>query len=184
MKEFKDEMKEFKDEMKEFKDEMKEFKDKMEKSTDELNKKWGDLSNKLGTVVEDIVAPNIPAVAKKYFGITSFERIAMNIQQKSHKSNQIKEFDLILASDNIVLLNETKTTILQNYLDDFVDNLPEFLDFFSEYRGKEIIPIFSSLKFSASQISYLSRNRIYAMAMTGNTMDILNFNDIQRKPLA
>ena len=32
------------------------------------NKKWGELANKLGTIVEDIVAPNLPRIAREYLG--------------------------------------------------------------------------------------------------------------------
>jgi len=32
------------------------------------DRKWGDLVNKMGTLVEDMVAPNIPGVAEEYFG--------------------------------------------------------------------------------------------------------------------
>ncbi|HEC32648.1 MAG TPA: hypothetical protein ENI63_00115, partial [Candidatus Kaiserbacteria bacterium] len=63
MGEFKDEMGEFKDEMREFKDEMGEFKDRTEKMLSAQNKRWGEIANKMGTVVEDIVAPNIPRIA-------------------------------------------------------------------------------------------------------------------------
>ncbi|HEC97425.1 MAG TPA: hypothetical protein ENI58_04615, partial [Nitrospirae bacterium] len=63
MREFKDEMREFKDEMREFKDEMGEFKDRTEKMLSAQNKRWGEIANKMGTVVEDIVAPNIPRIA-------------------------------------------------------------------------------------------------------------------------
>jgi len=48
-------------EMLEFKDEMREFKR-------EMNKRWGELANKMGTLVEDIVAPNISGIAREYFG--------------------------------------------------------------------------------------------------------------------
>jgi hypothetical protein len=34
---------------------------------------WGELANKMGTLVEDIVAPNIPRIAKRYFGAEELE---------------------------------------------------------------------------------------------------------------
>ena len=40
--------------------EMKDFKD-------EMNKRWGELVNKMGTIIEDIIAPNIPTIAQRYF---------------------------------------------------------------------------------------------------------------------
>jgi len=32
-----------------------------------MNKRWGELANKMGTVVEDIVAPSIPRLAREIF---------------------------------------------------------------------------------------------------------------------
>lgn len=61
------EMREFKDEMKVFKDEMKEFQKESEKDRREMNKKWGEIANKMGTLVEDIVVPNIEGIAQRYF---------------------------------------------------------------------------------------------------------------------
>jgi archaellum component FlaC len=203
MKDFKDEMKDFKDEMKDFKDEMRVFKDNVDKtivelkattselknttaqlskemsdSKAELNKKWGDLANRLGTVVEDIVAPNLPTVAKKYFKIEHIQRSMMNLYIESETLKKGKEFDLILVSKDYVLLNETKTTIRQNYIDDFIQSLPEFYEFFPELKGKKLIPIFSSLKFTPQQLAYLTKHKIYAMSMAGSTMELLNFEEI------
>ncbi|MFN3561902.1 MAG: hypothetical protein ACK4XM_08350, partial [Chloroherpetonaceae bacterium] len=207
MKDFKDEVLVFKDEMKDFKDEMKEFKDNVDKtivelkettaqlgkelkettarlskemsdSKAELNKKWGDLANRLGTVVEDIVAPNLPTVAKKYFKIEHIQRSMMNLYIESETLKKGKEFDLILVSKDYVLLNETKTTIRQNYMDEFIQSLPEFFEFFPELKGKKLIPIFSSLKFTPQQLAYLTKHKIYAMSMAGSTMELLNFEEI------
>ncbi|KER09395.1 MAG: hypothetical protein HY22_11860 [[Candidatus Thermochlorobacteriaceae] bacterium GBChlB] len=193
MKDFKDEMKDFKDEMKDFKDEMKDFKDEMnafknridkfvensEKSREEMNKKWGDLVNKLGTIVEDIVAPSIPAVAAKYFGIADYDKLLVNAYVRSSVNRSVRrEFDVVLIAETAVLWNETKSTVRQDYMEQFISALPSFTDFFPECTDKRLVPIFSSLKLTVEQIKFLSRNNIYAMAMTGSVMDIMNFNDV------
>lgn len=60
--------------MKDFKNEMKDFKDEMKADHKKMNKQWGDLANKMGTLIEDIVAPAVDPVVKKYFGreVTGF----------------------------------------------------------------------------------------------------------------
>ncbi len=187
-KEFKDEMKEFKDEMKEFKTQTLIYQARLEETTVELkqsvkdlNKKWGELSNKLGTIVEDIVAPNLPSVAEKYFGLKNIDRMMLNIYVSSQKPDVIgREFDAILVSGETVLLNETKSTVRQNYMEAFIEMLPEFFDYFPELRGKNIVPIFSSLSLNPEQVAFLTKRGVYAMAMSGNTMDILNYDDVAR----
>ena len=150
----------------------------MSDSKAELNKKWGDLANKLGTVVEDIVAPNIPTIAKKYFKVEEIQRIMMNLYIRSESLKKEKEFDLILVAKGLVILNETKTTVRQNYLEDFIQSLPEFFEFFPELKGRKLIPIFSSMSFTPPQLAYLTKHKIYAMSMSGDTMELLNFDEI------
>ncbi len=153
----------------------------IEQTRKELNKKWGDLANKLGTVVEDIVAPNIPTIAKKYFKVEEIQRMMMNLYIKSESLKKEKEFDLILVAKDLVILNETKTTVRQNYLEEFIQTLSEFFEFFPELKGRKLIPIFSSMSFTQQQLAYLTKHKIYAMSMSGDTMELLNFDEI---PLA
>ena len=150
----------------------------MSDSKAELNKKWGNLANKLGTVVEDIVAPNIPTIAKKYFKVEEIQRIMMNLYIRSESLKKEKEFDLILVAKDLVILNETKTTVRQNYLEEFIQSLPEFFEFFPELKGRKLIPIFSSMSFTPPQLAYLTKHKIYAMSMSGDTMELLNFDEI------
>ena len=173
---FKEEMREFKEEMRELKDEMKEFKDEMRQQTRDLNKKWGELANKMGTLVEDIVAPNIPRIAKKYFGCEDIDFFAVRVEKRDKKRNVTREFDTIAVCGNKVILNETKSTPRQNYLKEFAEFVKkgEFFKYFSEYKGMELIPIFSSLYLTETVVKYLTKNKIYAMAMKNDTMDILN----------
>ena len=88
--------------------EMREFKK-------EMNKRWGELANKMGTLVEDIVAPNISGIAREYFGCSDIK--------------------------------------------DFTD-------------------IFLFIYIPEDLVTYLTKNRIYAMAMKDDTMDLLNFEQV------
>ena len=56
-----------------FKEEMRVFKDEVNEDRKRMNKMWGEFANKMGTLVEDIVAPNIPGIAKRYFGAEELE---------------------------------------------------------------------------------------------------------------
>ena len=171
-------------EMKAFKDEMKEFKDESKQFQKEMNKKWGELANKMGTVVEDIVAPNIPRIARQYFGCEDLDSLAVRYTRR-HPADRSKqrEFDVVAAWDDIVLLNETKETVRDSYINDFLEFLRkgEFFEYFPEYAGKRLIPVFSSLAVGEDKVRYLSRQGVYVMAMTDTTMDLLNFEDCQRR---
>ncbi|MBI3593100.1 MAG: hypothetical protein HY099_06445, partial [Nitrospirae bacterium] len=56
--------------------------------------------------------------------------------------------------------------------------LNEFYDYFPEYKGKKLIPIFASLYLQDDVVKYLTKNGIYAMAIKEDTMDLLNYENI------
>lgn len=62
--------------------EMREFKDWSKKQLITMNRQWGDLANKMGTLVEDVVAPNIPRIAQNYFGCEDLDYFAVRVRKK------------------------------------------------------------------------------------------------------
>ncbi len=142
----------------------------------EMNKRWGEIANKMGTLVEDMVAPNIKGIAKTYFACNDLEDFMLRRQKRHSKDrSKRKEFDIIALCDDKVILNETKSTARKSYVDEFIVTIKEFFDYFPEYEGKRIIPIFASLYISDDVITYLTDREIYAMAIKEDTMDLLNF---------
>ena len=179
MADFKDEMKIFKNEMVDFKDEMKDFKDETESDRRRMNKQWGELANKMGTLVEDIVVPNIPRIAEEYFHVNTLDLFAVRVRKrKTTDTSVIREFDIVAVSDKYVLVNETKSTPKIDYINEFIEMLPQFKEFFPEYQDRIVLPIFSSLYLPEEIVQYLSKHRIYALGMTDETMDVLNFAHI------
>lgn len=176
MKDFKNEMKDFKNEMKDFKDEMKDFKDDTESDRRRMNKQWGELANKMGTIVEDIVAPNIPRIAEEYFHINTIDFFAVRIKKRhAIDKSLLREFDVIAVSEKYFLLDETKSTPKIDYINDFIETLPHVMEYFPEYNDRILLPIFSSLYLPPQIVEYLSAHKIYALGMSDETMDILNF---------
>lgn len=183
MRAFKDEMRAFKDEMSAFKDEMKAFKDETIEDRKRMNKQWGELANRLGTIVEDIVAPNIEGIAHRYFGCTELDSLMVRYRKRNPKNkSQRREFDVIALWDETVLLNETKATVRMEYINEFAAFLASeaFFDYFPEFRGKHFIPVFSSLYLPEEMVQALSAAGIYAMAMSDDAMDLLNFDRVKR----
>ena len=163
-----------------FKDEMRAFKNEVNEDRKRMNKMWGELASKMDTLVEDIVAPNIAGVARRYFGAEELEDFMIRRRKRNTKDeNKIREFDVIAVWDDKVIINETKSTPRIDYINDFIDVLKEITDYFPEYRDKQIIPIFSSLYLPEDIVDYLTRNKIYAMGMNDDTMDLLNFEKVK-----
>lgn len=169
-------------EMREFKDEMREYKDWSKKQIVTMNRQWGDLANKLGTVVEDIVAPNLPRIARDYFGCEDLDYLAIRVKKRSVTDrSKRREFDAIAVCEDIVVLNETKSSPEIRDVEKLAAFLEseELFDYFPEYRGYRICPIYSSLYLDEAFVSALTRKGIYALTMKDETMEILNYSDVK-----
>ena len=179
------EMKEFKEEMKKFKDEMKEFKDFVRNSIKELNKKWGDLANRLGTVVEDLVAPNLPNKIKDLFGLGEPDVIMVNINRYNKEKKLRAQIDVLIIYEEkrLIFLNETKATPKMEYIEKFVDFLKsgKFFEVFTEYQGYRLIPIFSSLNLGKEHISRLTEEGIFAVHVEGDILTFKNLDELKEK---
>jgi hypothetical protein len=154
----------------------------IEQDRKEWNKRWGELANKLGTVVEDIIAPGIPRIAQEYFGCPEIEdfMVRRKVINKKDRSKR-REFDVIAVCQEVVILNETKEYVKIGYIDQFVQFLQsgEFYDYFPEYQGKTLIPVFSSLYLADDIVNYLTKHGIYALAMSEEAVALLNFQQVK-----
>ncbi len=168
---------------KELKEEMKASKDEIRADTkrlkDRMDKKWGELSNKMGTLVEDMVAPNVPTIVRKYFKDPDFDFFGVRIKKRKVKNRSVRrEFDVVAISDKNFFVCEVKSKPSPESVGEFVKVLPEMGEYFPESRDKRIIPIFSSLHIPEDLLRYMTRHRIYAMGFGEETMDLLNFEEM------
>ena len=112
-------------EMHEFKGEMKDFKRESRAEQKAMNKRWGEVANRLGTVMEDIVAPNIRRIAREYFDCPELDFFAVRVDKRKPGDPSAKrEFDVVAVGRDLVFLNETKSTVRESYVREFI----EFVD--------------------------------------------------------
>ncbi len=201
-----DEMKVFKDEMSAFKDRVDESLIRLDKTIEEIradgkrrdenwdkslaeiradgkrrDEQWGGLSRKFGTFIEDIVAPNIPRIARENFGWSEILLFSVRVEALNRQSRSTQEFDAIAVGSHQMIVNETKLKPTTEYVNEFIEVLAEIWDYFPDYKGKTVIPIFSSPALPENLVKYLTRRRIYAMAMGDQTMKLLNFHQVNEQ---
>lgn len=169
---FKDEMREFKDEMGEFKNEMLEFKDETVRDRKRMNKQWGDLANRLGTLVEDIVAPNLPRAAVELLGCEHPSLFAVRVVRHWH--GETREYDALVVCNDAILVNETKSKLLAAHVDAFVAKLEELPLVFPEYAGRRVVGVLASLAVDTGMVAYATRCGVAVLAMGEDTMQIIN----------
>lgn len=149
----------------------------------EMNKHWGELARKQGTLVEDLIAPSLRRIARDELGCGDVRFFAERVLRiRSDDPSQRREFDALYVGEFAVLLNETKSSPRAEDAQAFLDFLRsgEFARYFPEYRDLPIVPVFSSLYLPADLVTFLSRNRIYAVAMGEDAMQVLNRDQVQQ----
>ena len=166
-------------EMKEFKNHTQStidnFSKEIQKDNKNLRENLQGLSKKLGTIVEDIVIPNIEYIAEKYFGCKNSMRFMPRTKVKHPvDNNKNREFDLVVIYADKVILCEAKSTPRTEDTCKFLTSIEEFFEYFPECAGKELIPIYASFFIPENILKNLSSSKIYGMGIKEDTMDILN----------
>lgn len=174
MREFKDEMSEFKDEMSEFKNNTERYRAEAEADRKRMNKTWGDLANKLGTVVEDIVAPNIRRLALDEFGFSRIDDYFVRPCRRSRRGeDRQREFDVVCSGLGRVVVAEVKSSPALEDIAKFAEKLAVFFDFFPEYEGGTLIGVFASWALSPGLCARISAAGLYGVGMGDETMGIV-----------
>ncbi|NOY07587.1 MAG: hypothetical protein GXP33_01955 [Spirochaetes bacterium] len=175
---FKDEMRSFKDEMLEFKAEGQKYREEAKQDRRDMNKKWGDLANKMGTLIEDIVFPATAPVIRKYFKEEPYD---MYIRRKVRRGDKSAEFDVIAVTEKKVYLVDVKSNPTVRDINDFNRVIEIFREMASEYRDKELVPIFASVYLPESLVNLCTKEGFYAMSYREwDYMDILNFKEVKQ----
>ncbi len=148
----------------------------------ELARQLGNVSNRMGTIVEDIIAPSLRRMAREELGCGDERFFAERIvKRRTDDPSQSREFDALYVGEQAILLNETKAIPRPEYARDFVDFLrsDDFFDYFPEYQGMPLVPVFSSIHLPADLVTYLTRQGIYAVAMGEEVMEVLNLEEVR-----
>jgi hypothetical protein len=160
------------DEMREFKDEMRAFKDESRRERRQMNKQWGDLANRLGTLVEDIVAPNLPRIAAELFSCDQPDLFAVRVVR--WLQGETREYDAIVVCPEVVLVNETKSRLLESHVGALLEKLADLPRLFPEYADRRAVGILASLYPEPSVIRRATRKGVLVMGMGDETMEVLN----------
>ncbi|RME51201.1 MAG: hypothetical protein D6796_01475 [Caldilineae bacterium] len=173
---FKDEMRDFKEEMLAFKEEMRDFKEEMRLSNRQMNRRWGELANKMGTMAEDLVAPSIPRILRTVVECPeeAIESMAVRVRRRDPETGTMREFDVVAACGEYVLVNETKSTLRPEHIRNFADMLPGVRRFFPEYEGRKFIGAIGSLYVDESLVRRGEKLGLIVLGFGEEVMTVLN----------
>ena len=173
MQESKAEMREFKDrmaasdalaraEMREFKAEMKEF-----------HKKLGEMSNKFGTLVQDIVLPNLPGLFGQLFHEEPEIFFRVTKRKPSDRSQTLK-FDVVLSGEKVILFVETKSALKPEDVPEWTGVLETVRSFFPDAGEKKIFGALASFSLDNSLATYVDRQGIFVFALGSGFLEPKN----------
>ena len=168
-------------EMREFKLEMRE---EMRQFKTESNKRWGELANKMGTMAEDLVAPSIERILRQTVGCAKedVDAVAVRVQRRHPTTHQRREFDVVAACREYVLVNETKSTLTSEAITQFVtDCLPSVRAYFPEYANKRVIGAIASLYVDRSLVRHGERLGVIVLGFDEEVMAVLNSSEFVPK---
>jgi cytochrome c556 len=169
-------------EMQEYKEENRVIIARLDASAAAMQKKWGELSNRLGTLAEDFVSPSVPRILGTIVqGLEAtdspppIDMAAVRVSRRHPKDRgRTREYDVVAICGDYVLINETKSRLNPEDIQDFIRVMSEARDFFPEYMGHHFIGAIASLRVDESLVRYGQRHGLIVLGLRGDIMEILN----------
>ena len=158
-------------------EEMLAFKDENRRERQRMNKQWGDLANRLGTLVEDIVAPNLPRVAAELFSCSVADLFGVRVVRRF--GGETREYDALLVCPEVVLVNETNSRLTDAHVEGILERIAEIPRVFPEYADRRAVGVLASLYPDASVVRRATRRGVLVMGMGEETMQVLNPEALQ-----
>jgi uncharacterized protein YwgA len=149
--------------------------DKVNKEIDKVNKMIGDLTYSWVRFVERIVAPSIPSIFKK-LGISVFFQAGEVTAYKDDKMLNIGMLCLGKSKQgkDIVIVTRVKNKLSSNDINEFLEDLSKFKEFFDEYRNMEVIGTIAGVRFSEEIEKYAQGCGLYILRPSGKVVKLLN----------
>ena len=158
--------------MKTFKDEMCAFKEEGREQNREMNRRWGELADKMGTMVGDLVAPNLPRIVREVL-----EQDVLDLCERRCRrlaDGRSRAFDAVAITADLICLNSTKSTLRNADVDRFVEEIASFREFFPEYQHLPLVGILASLAVEESVLNYAEKQGFVVLAVGDQVMEVKN----------
>jgi hypothetical protein len=141
----------------------------------DLNKRMAELSDSMGTLIEDMVAPNAARLAAEIAPDDPVQTVAQRLKRHHPaKRGLLIEIDLLAAGRQHLIIFEAKRRVDAEKVREFLQKLQTIPEYFPEYASHRIIPVVASVNLDPSVVSFLSRQKVYGVAMGEHTMELVN----------
>ncbi len=145
------------------------------KKTDE---KLENLIGTWGKFVEGLVEP----AAIKMFQERGIEVEEVSLNRKVKKNGQVlMEIDILLANGEYSVLIEVKTTLKVEDVNDHIERLSRFKEYFPRYADTKVIGAVAGIKIAEDADKYAYKKGLFVITQSGDTVKILNNKNFKPK---
>jgi hypothetical protein len=150
------------------------------KEVNKVNKMVGKLTNGWGKFVEGLVTPSIPVIFKK-LGVDIF---SLSQRTKRYKDGKELKIDILCLGKgkdgkDVVIVSEVKSELSSQDINEFLKDLSEFKNFFSEYKDRKVIGVVAGMRCDGGVERYAERAGLYILVPSGEVMKLLNKEDFE-----
>lgn len=132
----------------------------------------------MGTLAEDIFLPSIDQAIKRYFNIDCNDICGYRIIRNEEDYLEIDILAISKKTKHAFIVKVKYDPDREEYINRFLEKLNKVPRFLPELEGYNIIGIYAGLDMKEETINILTKNKLYAMVVKGDILEIVNFEKI------
>ena len=157
--------------------EMEKLREHVEATTKSINQLDGMFRTHWGRMIEALVKPS----ALKLFQERGIEVHYLYQRAKSERNGQTMEVDLILENQDIVIMVEVKSRLTMEDVQDTLDDLVAFTEFFPKYNDRQIYGAVAAVQLDENAARYAYRRGLFVVGLAGEGLVEIK-NDTKFRP--
>ncbi|MEW6097400.1 MAG: hypothetical protein AB1567_12915 [bacterium] len=161
--------------------ELRESQKSVERSVETLKGEVTKIVGGWGMFVEGLVAPGVPKLLKK----CDIDIKSTHLNVENRLNGRRMEIDVMgVGTRNgkgIVVACSIKSRLQASDVQEFIERLDSFFDFFPEYADRELIGLVGGIRIDGGVEKYAERQGFYVIGSSGDVVKLLNKKDFKPK---
>ncbi len=150
--------------------ELKETGKQMQETLKALGREVFGLTKSMGLFAEHSVKPAVP----RLLADRGIELTELYSRASVRRNGSTMEMDVLGVGAQHVIAVEVKLRLAQEDVKDFLEKLPRFFDFFSQYRGRTLYGAVAGMSIDESVDRFAYKNGLFVLGQSGENICLLN----------
>ncbi len=147
------------------------------KKVEETTRSVNALTGKWGRFVEGLVAPG----AVRMFKERGIEVRETSTRVEVHRNGREMEIDVLVVNEEYVLAIEVKSTLKVEDVNEHIEKLRGFREFFPRFKDKKVIGAVAGIVMEEMADRYAYRQGLFVIGQSGEMVKILNDEEFKPK---